>query len=179
MTRRDPGGDDGDRRDDDDDRRDDGGRPRGIIWSLLELLREMDERGERSRTGHSRPGGHTSVDYSISVRDLSSSGDDDPFGTRWTRRDPDEAGTDGPSDDGRAADVHVTARETAEGLVVAADLSGVGAEGADAWLDDDADALVIDAGGARSTRLPIESAGWRIADSRLSNDILEVELRRD
>lgn len=178
MTRRDPRGDDRDRRDDHDGRGDDGDHPRGIIWSLIELLREMDERDERSRTGRSRPGGHTSVDYSISVTDLSSSDDDDPFETWWTRRDADEAGTDSPSDDGQAADAHVTTRETDGGLVVVADLPGVGVESADAWLDEDADALVIDVGGGRSTRLPLESDGWSIVDSHLSNGILEVELRR-
>ena len=179
MTRRDSGRDDEDRREDGGDRWEDERRPHGIIRSLLELLREMDERGERTRTGHSRPGSHTSVDYSISIGDLSTSDDDDPFETWWARRDEDEDGSDGPPDDGRPTDAHVTTRETEAGLVVAADLPGVGAEGVDARLDEDDGALVIDAGGGSSTRLPLESEGWSIVDSRLSNGILEVELRRD
>lgn len=173
----DPGRDDDERREDESHRADER-RPRGIIRSLLELLREMDERGERTRRGQGRPGGHTSVDYSISVGDLSSAAGEDPFETWWSRRDAASAGDAGPADDG-PTDVHVTTRETPDGLVVVADLPAGDADGVDTRLEEDAGVLLIAAGGGSEARLPLDDEGWHIVDSRLANGILEVTLRRD
>ena len=161
-----------------DDRNDPDGRdveePRGIIRSLLDLLQEMEERGERTRTGHTRPGPNTSVDYSISIGDLGGSDDADP--PRYESAAPD--GRRAGSDE-EALDAHVTSRETPEGLVVAADLPGVDESDVESRLDPDAEELVIEVGGRDAARLPLESDGWRVVDSRFANGVLEVELRRD
>ena len=167
-----PPGDDPADRNDPDDR--DVGEPRGIIRSLLDLLQEMEERGERTRSGHTRRGRHTSVDYSINIGDLGGSDDASPFQfeSGGSNRGRARSGEETP-------DAHVTTRETPEGLVVAADLPGVDESDVDTRLHPAADELVIEVAGRDAARLPLESDGWTVVDSRFVNGVLEVELSRD
>ena len=193
MTRR-SGADDPEDRDDrdvgDDEDRERGGRegpgeprdadePRGLIRSLLDLLQEMDERGERTRSGHSRPGPHTSVDFSVSVGGLDDREGGIPFGTDADRAGRRDERADAKGHDEPTAEPHVTTRETADGIVVASDLPGVQESEVETRLDHGADVLVIEVGGRDAARLPLQSEGWTVVDSRFSNGVLEVELERD
>ena len=148
--------------------------PSGIIRSLLALLREMEERGERTRSGHARPGRNTSVDFSVSVGGLGDVDGGDPFGAGGDR-----AGQRTDPSDESTPDPHVTTRETADGMVVAADLPGVDEADVETRIDPEAEVLIIEVGGRDAARLPLQSEGWTVVDSRFSNGVLEVELGRE
>ena len=158
----------------------DADEPRGLIRSLLALLQEMEERGEGTRLGHSETP-HTSVDFSVSVGGLGGPGHPKRFGVS----DRPNRGRDARSDEGTAdvddatEEPHVTTRETADGLVVAADLPGVDESEVETRLEPDDEVLVIEISGSDAARLPLESEGWSVVDSRFSNGVLEVELHRD
>ena len=148
--------------------------PSGIIRSLLALLQEMEERGERTRSGHARPSRNTSVDFSVSVGGLGDVSGGAPFGAG-----EDRAGQRTDSPDESTSDPHVTTRETADGMVVAADLPGVVEADVETRLDPEAEVLVIVVEGRDAARLPLQSEGWTVVDSRFSNGVLEVELARE
>lgn len=166
MTRRDD-------RDGDDGAGPDEDRPRSLIRSLLDLLREMEERGEHTRTGHSRPGPRTSVDYSVSIGGLG--GPDESRPSAGDERTPGRADRSEES----TSEALVTTRETPGGLIVAADLPGVDDTDVESRLDPEASELVIEVAGRDEARLPLDSNGWTVVDSRFANGVLEVELRRD
>lgn len=147
--------------------------PRSLIRSLLALLREMDERGERKRSDGSHRGPRTPGDYSISIGDPIGSGRTDPPWAGTGRADVERASPGGPE-----PDYHVATRETDGGVVVVADLPRVGPGDVDAHVDPDDPALVVDVAGTEAARHPLESGAWTLLDRRFANGVLEVELRR-
>lgn len=169
---RSPGGDDPPSGADEPGEGDD--RPTGVVRALLELLAEMDERGERRRTGR-WSNERTSVDYSVSIgsldRALARGGDGE-----WMDSVGDESEqVDGVDDAGVDA---VAVREREDGLLVVADLPGDREGDVSVEVDETAGTVVVAVDGVVG-RIPLRDGDWTVADVSCNNDVLEVTLVDD
>lgn len=146
---------------------------RSGLSGLFDLLRTLEETGERRSVGHLSSTGR-SVDYDVTIG----------TGPGNNRARPDRRS--GRSGRGRPArhstdhharsDYHVTSREDGEGIVVFADLPGVDADELTVGLEGDGDTLLIAVGGATVKRLSLPWAA-RAERSSFNNGVLEVRLR--
>ena len=139
-----------------------GGAIRTILTDLFESIAEMDERGERRRTGtgttHSK---NKRFDYGFTVG-------------IGPQADDERAGTDEPSPDGteRAAVVH----ETDEGVVVTLDLPDVHPTDLSAGVDASARALVVGEDGTVIERVALPRGDLEVAGASFNNGVLDVRL---
>lgn len=166
-----PSGDDPPTGADDPDGGDD--RPTGVVRALLELLAEMDERGERRRTGR-WSNERTSVDYSVSIgsldRAFTQGGDVERTGARAGGERT--AGVDDAWVDA------VAVRERDDGLLVVADLPGDREGDVSVDVDESAGSVVVVVDGVVG-RIPLRDGDWTVADVSCNNDVLEVTLVDD
>lgn len=159
----------------DDDRVDDDG-PLGSLLELLEMLAEMEERGERRRDGRLDIGG-TSVDFSVGIGTLDDLAD---RGGRGPRDSGDRSSGGGERDGDAAADdgAHVDVRRTEAGATVVADLPDVDAGAVDVAVDEGADRLRILVDGEPVGTAPLSGEELSVTDATVRNEVLEVRLER-
>lgn len=132
-------------------------RPTGLVRAILDLLADLDERGER--TGRGRwSGERADVDYSVEIGGL------DDF-SEASRRDVPGAST-------------ITTRTFDDEVVVVADLPNVRSEDVSARVAPD-DGVTIGIDGYVVERVPLDEEGWSVADVTVNNDVVEVRLTRD
>lgn len=133
-------------------------RPEGLIRSILALLAEMDEAGER--TNHGRWIGHRSVvDYEVSLGGLG-----DSLG--WD----DRTGSDTPP---------IATRRVADGMLVAVDLPDVQPEDVSVELDRHEGTLVLTVENEVIGHAPLEAGGWSIEAISINNDVMTIRLTNE
>lgn len=142
------------------------GRRKGTLAKLLDLLTEMEARGERTRSGR-WSGDRFDVDYTVSTGNLGGFGDLGSF-------DPDALGS-GPGSEERPSP-NVTTRETEEGVLVVADLPGVDAADVSLGIDRARNAFTLEVGDEIVGRVPVDDGEWVVADASFTNGVLEVHL---
>lgn len=145
-------------------------RPNGVIQAILDLLAEMDERGDRVGRGRWADD-RFSVDYSVSIGGL-----DEAFGPGGRGpRDPPDSGSRKAPDAG--GDPAITVREFGDEMLIVADLPNVRAEAVD--VERDEQTVVITAEGDVLGRVPIDDEGWEVVDVSFNNDVMEARLTRE
>lgn len=133
-------------------------RPTGLVRAILDLLADLDERGER--TGRGRwSSGRADVDYSVEIGGL------DDFSEASRLDEP-----------GASA---ITTRTFDDEVLVVADLPNVRSEDVSARVAPDDGAVTIGIDGYVVERVPLDEEGWSVADVTVNNDVVEVRLTRD
>jgi len=159
--------------------------PRDVIRSLLELLRELEERDEPTRPDRPRQGPPSSADRAVSIEGFHTPGGDGPGEPRRGDGRNRRRGGHGrdQSRGGPASGVHVDTRETREGLLVVVDLLGgegtVDGAPVDARIDRATDELVLDQAGRERARIGLEPDRWVVDDRRTTNGVVEITLRHE
>lgn len=157
------------------DRRDrDSGTGLGAtLRRLVDLLAEMEEDGDRERSGSwwsSRGDYSVGVDYSVRT-----GLNDRPTGAPG-RADADRGDADART--GRPTDDYlVDAYREGDELVVACDLPGVDEDDLTLGFDADAPAVVVGVRDQEVDRVPVEWDAVEVVGSRWNNQVLEVRLR--
>lgn len=159
----------------------DDGRRKGTLAKLLDLLAEMEARGERTRSGR-WTGDRLDVDYSISTGSLEDFGDRGRFDPDSLGSGPDSdsdsgSGPGSDSGDAQASAPNVTTRETETGVLVVADLPGVDAADVSLGIDRARNVFTLEVENEVVGRVPVDDGEWVVADASFTNGILEVHLR--
>ena len=132
-----------------DDRRD---VPLGFVLRLLDVLAEMEQRDKRRRRGRGRLGDNVTYGYDVSI------------GLESVPERTDAMGL-------------VTTRSTEDGRVVVADLPGVDPAAVDIHVDRESGTLHLRIDGEPVERVPLLDGDAEVAESSVTNGILEVRLR--
>lgn len=144
---------------------------RAGLSAFADLLRALDEEGERRGSGRIE-GDRSTIDYDVNIGTGPGPGDrkgrpSRSSGSRRKRRKR-------PSDD----DYHVTTRETDDGVVVIADLPGIDDDDLTVGFEDDDRTLAVAVDGEVVERV---SLPWPAEPERSTfrNGVLEIYLREE
>lgn len=133
-------------------------RPAGLIRSILTLLAELDEAGERRQHGR-WIGPRTVVDYEVSLGGLGESFERD-----------DRTGSNTPA---------IATRRVADGMLVAVDLPDVRPEDVSVELDRYECTLTLAVDSEVVGQAPLEAGGWSVAAVSINNDVMTIRLTNE